>query len=274
MKIVYCGFDIFKDCLSSLINAGHEILAIYSFPTDNKHDFHKEVLRIASKNKIKFIVGPINENDLNAFAREGCEMILSAGFAYKIPQCKKIPYRLNIHPAPLPYGRGAWPLVGAILEENKEWGVTIHELSEEWDEGAILDQEKFEIESNESLETLSAKSQIVARKMLLRVTNDLETYWGKRKKQGKGVYWKMPTIDERTIKWEWPVAKIERHVRAFGKHGSRALIGVNTIFVYDVGVWREKHNYSIGESVWKTNNEIIVAAIDGLVCIRFWEEIT
>lgn len=90
MKIVYCGFDLFKDCLTELVEAGHEILAVYSFPTDNKHDFHDYVLKCAQKHKVKFVIGPVTEDDLNKFADDGCDAIISAGYAYKIPACERI----------------------------------------------------------------------------------------------------------------------------------------------------------------------------------------
>lgn len=271
MKIVYCGFDLFKDCLSTLIEGGHEILAIYSFPTDNKHDFHDYVAKTAEKHKIKFIIGPVREDDLEKFAEDGCDLILSAGYAYKIPACEKIPYRLNIHPAPLPYGRGAWPTACAIREGVSEWAVTIHELSPEWDKGAILAQRKFAVAKDEKLESMSVKCQMIAKSMLEEVMNDIEGFWKNRKAQGQGVYWRMPTHNERTINWDWSVEEIDRHVRAFSKHGAPARIGDKSINVNDVVVWQEKHGKTPGDMVWRANNEFVVAASDGLVCVRYWE---
>lgn len=273
MKIVYCGFDLFKDCLNGLIEDGHEILAIYSFPTDNKHDFHDYVAKTAEKHKIRFMIGPVRKDDLERFAEDGCDLILSAGYAYKIPACEKIPYRLNIHPAPLPYGRGAWPIACAIREGVSEWAVTIHELSAEWDEGDIVAQRKLEVAKDEKLESLSVKCQMVAKAMLQDVMKDVEGFWKKRTAQGSGVYWRMPTLAERTIDWAWTVEEIDRHVRAFGKHGAPALVGGKNISVNDVVVWKEKHDKSVGDVVWRANNEFVVAASDGLVCIRFWENV-
>ncbi len=273
MKIVYCGFDLFKDCLDSLIEAGHIIMAVYSFPTDNKHDFHELVARTASANGIKFTVGPLQKSELEKFADDGCDIILSAGYAYKIPACDRIPYRMNIHPSPLPYGRGAWPLACAIRKGVDEWAVTIHELSEGWDEGAIINQRKLAVAKDEKLESLSVKCQMLARTLLKEVMDDLDGFWKNRKPQGEGVYWRMPTLAERTIDWAWTIDEIDRHVRAYGKHGSPALLDGKNIFVKDVAVWKHDHGNKVGEVVWRANNEVVVAALDGLICIRFWEEV-
>ena len=52
---------------------------------------------------------------------------------------------LNIHPSLLPKYRGASPLQGQILNDEKEIGVTIMLVDEEMDHGAIIAQEKISI---------------------------------------------------------------------------------------------------------------------------------
>ena len=52
---------------------------------------------------------------------------------------------VNVHPSLLPKLRGANPIRGAILEDEKETGVSIMLIDEEMDHGPILYQEKVEI---------------------------------------------------------------------------------------------------------------------------------
>jgi methionyl-tRNA formyltransferase len=52
---------------------------------------------------------------------------------------------LNVHPSLLPMYRGASPVETAILEDNKETGVTIMLMDKEMDHGPILEQEFIDI---------------------------------------------------------------------------------------------------------------------------------
>jgi len=54
---------------------------------------------------------------------------------------------LNVHPSLLPRLRGASPIRSAILEDEKETGVTIMLMDEEVDHGPILAQEKVSLPS-------------------------------------------------------------------------------------------------------------------------------
>lgn len=54
---------------------------------------------------------------------------------------------LNVHPSMLPKFRGASPIVSAILEDEKETGVSIMLLDEKMDHGPIIAQAKVEVDN-------------------------------------------------------------------------------------------------------------------------------
>ena len=66
---------------------------------------------------------------------------------------------INIHPALLPIGRGAWPMAVTILKGLRESGVTIHKMTAELDAGDILLQEKIEVGPRETLQSLTEKQR-------------------------------------------------------------------------------------------------------------------
>tara|TARA_R100001244_G_C5165699_1_gene131407 strand:- start:1512 stop:2162 length:651 start_codon:yes stop_codon:yes gene_type:complete len=59
-----------------------------------------------------------------------------------INKCNRI---INLHNAPLPKYRGVSPINWALKNEEKEHGVTIHEISPGIDDGDILGQVKYSI---------------------------------------------------------------------------------------------------------------------------------
>ena len=100
-----------------------------------------------------------------SFEEHGVDYVLLAGFMKKIGPKTLSTYKnrmINIHPSLLPKfgGKGMFGLNvhKAVIEAGeKETGVTIHLVNAEYDEGAILAQEKVEVVEEESAESLAAK---------------------------------------------------------------------------------------------------------------------
>ena len=92
-----------------------------------------------------------------------CEYIFLSGYMKKLSSKVINEFKvLNSHPSLLPkyggsgmYGRFVHEAV--IKNAEKESGVTIHEVSEEYDEGKILLQKKLTLSQDESVESLEIK---------------------------------------------------------------------------------------------------------------------
>ena len=93
------------------------------------------------------------------------DLIVLAGFLWKIPEAfiKSFPNKIiNIHPALLPkyggkgmYGKHVHTAV--ITNKEKESGITIHYVNENYDEGAIIFQATCAINESDSAEDLAKK---------------------------------------------------------------------------------------------------------------------
>lgn len=99
-----------------------------------------------------------NSNKLNNILLKEVDFIVLAGFLLKIPTSliqlfsKKI---INIHPALLPKygGKGMFGMhVHQAVKDNneKETGITIHYVNENYDEGAIIFQKKIAVSHADS----------------------------------------------------------------------------------------------------------------------------
>jgi phosphoribosylglycinamide formyltransferase 1 len=96
---------------------------------------------------------------------EKIDLIILAGFLLKLPEklVEAFPMRIvNLHPALLPKfgGKGMFGINvhKAVLEAGeKESGITIHYVNEEYDKGEIVLQEKVAVEEHESPESLQEK---------------------------------------------------------------------------------------------------------------------
>lgn len=98
---------------------------------------------------------------------EKIDLIVLAGFLIKIPEAfiKAFPNKIiNLHPSLLPkYGGkgmyGKFVHQAVIANKEKESGITIHMVNEEYDKGEILLQAKCKVEENETAESLAKKIQ-------------------------------------------------------------------------------------------------------------------
>ena len=101
--------------------------------------------------------------------KENADYVILAGFLWKIPSkiIAAFPNKIiNIHPALLPKygGKGMYGMhVHNAVVENKEkqTGITIHYVNENYDEGAIIFQKSFEVLENDTPDEVAQKIHIL-----------------------------------------------------------------------------------------------------------------
>lgn len=88
---------------------------------------------------------------------------------YNIPRIATV----NVHPSLLPKYRGPNPYVQTILHGEQFSGITIHLMNENYDEGAVLKQEKVPILDNDTSKELRERTVRKAREVVCEFINDL-----------------------------------------------------------------------------------------------------
>lgn len=75
------------------------------------------------------------------------DIVFSSGFEHKVPkEIIEVPEQgiINMHPSFLPYNRGAHPYIWPIVEDTPA-GVSIHYMTEEIDEGPVIDRKEVRV---------------------------------------------------------------------------------------------------------------------------------
>ncbi|API87385.1 formyltransferase family protein [Francisella uliginis] len=67
---------------------------------------------------------------------------------------------INIHPSLLPKWKGVDPVVSAIANNDHNFGVTVHQLTKDVDQGGIYEQKKLSAKKNSLLETYTSLFQL------------------------------------------------------------------------------------------------------------------
>lgn len=85
------------------------------------------------------------------------DLMIVAAYGRLIPeQLYTIPHygSLNVHPSLLPKYRGATPIQSALIAGDKQTGVSIMKLAPQFDTGEILAEATYDLQGNETFETL------------------------------------------------------------------------------------------------------------------------
>lgn len=214
MKVAYAGIDLLSPALETLIARGCEVMQVFTCKTDNITEFNLHVRALAARSGIPCTDEKIRRSDLERLREEGCELFLCGGYYHLIPVIDGLPM-VNIHPAYLPEGRGAWPMPVTILRGLSTSGVTLHKMAATFDTGDILLQRSFPVLPDENLETFMQKLCGFLPELVTELITDLPGVMARAVPQGEGSYWECPTEKDWTVTSEMTAADADRILRAF-----------------------------------------------------------
>ena len=127
---------------------------------------------------------------------------------------------INIHGSLLPRWRGAAPIQRAIEAGDHESGITIMNIVEGLDAGAMLLKGSVPITSNTTGESLHDALAEVGGDLILQVLADVDGYEAKAQKQDESLVTYAEKIDksESKIDFSQPAETLERKIRAFNPY--------------------------------------------------------
>lgn len=261
MKIVFWGtsqFAIYS--LEKIFKVGHEILLVVTQP-DKKQGRHLEVKESPVKNRAKElnlnIVQPedIKDKDFeNLLKSLKSELFVVVSYGKIIPKkILEIPklFSINLHASLLPKYRGGAPINWAILNGEKETGLTVFRINEKMDAGDIIVQKKVPILEEDNAITLGERLSKEGADLLLETIELIEKGEANFLPQDESKVSFAPLLKRENgrIKWEESAEKINNQIRA--------LVPWPGSFCYWQGkllkIWRTKivndnfSNFQIGE---------------------------
>lgn len=139
-RVAFAGLDFFGSCLTLLIESPHcEVVGLATPSCEDSRSFM--VQDWASRLGVPLLSGKPNVDWVAELSALEVDLLVVAAYRWRIPiESVAIPFALNVHPSMLPLGRGPNPLPHFFLGESRACGVTIHQLSPQFDEGPILAQ--------------------------------------------------------------------------------------------------------------------------------------
>lgn len=277
MRFAFAGIDFLSGVYEALVAAGWEPVKLFTRPCDGVYDHNDTVVARARAARIPIQLSRLMPADVEELARRhGPETALVvAGYPWLVRGWGgRLRRALNVHPSPLPTGRGPYPLFRAVLEGYETWGVSAHVLSEDgFDAGDLLAQELFPLPADACHESLLALCQMAAGRLATRLAADLPGLWVRAEPQGDGSYWPRAGDGDRTLDFREPVATVLRRVRAFGSIETIAQFGESRAYVAEATGWAESHPHAPGTIVHRHRRHLVVAAKDGYVQVLRWSAV-
>lgn len=227
MKIVFMGTpDFVVPVLRRLVDAGHEIAAVYSRPGRSagrgRRGWASPVQRFAEDQGME-TRQPDSLGSESACAELqdiSPDAVVTAAYGRFVPAALlSIPPLgcLNVHPSLLPKYRGPSPVVSAILNGDDVTGVTIMKLDEGMDSGPILAQREAPIQVGETGMELTHRLFDAGASLLVEVLPG----WASGRIQAAAQDERLATTttlvkkSDGEIDWSLRAEDIERMVRAY-----------------------------------------------------------
>ena len=185
-KIVFMGTPMFAvPILKSLYQNGYPVTCVYTQPPQKSHrgqKINKSPIQGISETLNIDYRAPLslkeNKEEYEFFKSIDADLAIVVAYGQIIPKeflslTKK--GFINIHASILPKWRGAAPIQRAIMNLDKETGVSIMKIEEKLDTGPVCNNYKLNIDNNlNSLEISEKLSFIAAEKILDNIDDILE----------------------------------------------------------------------------------------------------
>ena len=183
MRIIYLGSGEFGlECLDALARSGHILQFIVTQPPHPAGRGRKPrptpAARWADSNSIPFIeTEDVNSSPtIEKIAAYQPDLIVVIAFGQKIGnELINLPPKgsINVHASLLPKYRGAAPINWAIIDGEKQTGISIIALAEIMDTGNILTQANIDIGADETAGQLHDRLAKMAATLLLKTIDDI-----------------------------------------------------------------------------------------------------
>jgi methionyl-tRNA formyltransferase len=185
MKIVYMGTPPFAVTpFHSLISAGHELVGVVTRidkPAGRGKVLTPPAVKVAAEQAGVPVFQPkrVREPESIAAIRAmGPEVIVVAAYGQILPgDILALPKYgcINIHASLLPAYRGAAPINWAIINGETRTGITIMQMDEGMDTGAVLAQESIPIGPRDTTGTLTEKLSQIGSRLIVDTLSRIES---------------------------------------------------------------------------------------------------
>jgi methionyl-tRNA formyltransferase len=279
MNIIFMGTPEFAvPSLEALLHSNHKISSVVTVPDKPQGRGLKisrsPVKEFSLEHNLK-VLQPESLKDKN-FIQEvsnlNSDLIVVVAFRILSKEIFNIPrYRaFNLHASLLPKYRGAAPINWAIINGEKETGVTTFFLEEKVDTGNIILQEKCSISDGDDAGMLHDKLMHLGANAVIKTVDMIESFEGNVQvlHQDNLLASPAPKIlkDNCRILWHSPVNSVYNFIRGLSPHpGAFTFYNGKILKIFKVKICPNQKKDAVPGRIIIENDKIFVDCIDGSV---------
>lgn len=228
LRIAFMGTpDFAAVALKALLDAGHDVVAVYSQPPRPKGRGNKvqkspthelaETAHIPVYTPVSFKKEP---DAVTTFQNLDLDVAIVAAYGLLLPKSILDAPKygcLNIHGSLLPRWRGAAPIQRAILDGDAETGITIMQMDEGLDTGPMIIKDSLPITAETNASNLHDDLADMGARLTLQALETLAKdgrLENQPQPEGGETYASRLSRDDGRINWQNSAADIERQLRA------------------------------------------------------------
>ena len=281
-KIIFMGTAQFAiPCIDNIRRNNFNLLAVVTSPDKPAGRGLKisesPVKEYAKKNQLN-LLQPVNLKDsnfINQIRRLKPDLIVVVAFRMLPEILWSIPTfgSINVHASLLPNYRGAAPINWAIINGEKQTGVTTFFINDRIDTGDVIGQSKIDINKNENAGELHNSLMRLGADLLIKSIDKI--FSSKENISTKQLEVKnlkaAPKLDKTNCKINWQDSCINIHnkIRGLSPYpGARSVLdNLNKkikVIIYKSDYIKEAHNLNSG-SIYIEKDKIKIAVVDGYI---------
>lgn len=225
MKILFMGTpDFAVPSLEALVAAGHTLAGVFSQPDKPKNRGMKLLptpVKVCAQAHDIPVFQPAKLRDgtaLETIRQLEPDLIVVAAYGRILPQ-EILDYPkfgcINVHSSLLPKYRGSAPIHWAILNGDRETGVTIMHMALALDAGDIIAQKATPIDPDETVETLHDRLAVLGAELLVETVEQIAAGTATRTPQQEDQVTLAPMLSRALSPMDWtrPARALHDQVR-------------------------------------------------------------
>jgi methionyl-tRNA formyltransferase len=230
LRTIFMGTPGFAAvALKALVDAGHDVVAVYSQPPRpggrRGLELQKSPVQAFAEESGIPVRTPVSvkiPEEIAAFQALNADVAVVAAYGLILPKAILAAPRhgcLNIHASLLPRWRGAAPIQRAIMAGDAETGVTIMQMEEGLDTGPMLLQQRLPIAPDANAAELHDELAGLGARMIVEALDRLPDGLRATPQPAQGVtYAAKISKEECRIDWRRGAIEIDRQIRALAPH--------------------------------------------------------
>lgn len=275
MRIAFMGTpDFAVDCLRALAESEHEVVGVFcqpDKPVGRKQELTPPDVKVEALKHNLPVFQPVslrNGKGVEILEEIKPDLVIVVAYGKILPdEFLAFPKYgcINIHASILPKYRGASPIHFAVLNGDKETGVTSMQMDSGLDTGDILLVKKAEIGINDTTEKMYEILAPLGAEVLMETIDLLEKGMLSPVKQDDSQATKVGLLSKDMSPIDWTKSAFEIHNKIRGLYswpGASTTLNGKTLKIHSSVLSAKKGHNNPGEVV-DTNGTIVVSCGDG-----------